>query len=66
MPHMTGDRLAQELMKIRPDIPVILCTGFSEKMRKEKAEDLGIKGIIMKPLIRDELARAVRKAIEED
>ncbi len=66
MPHMTGDRLAEELMKIRPDIPVILCTGFSEKMTMEKAEGLGIKAFIMKPLTVYDLALAVRKAIEGD
>ena len=66
MPHMTGDSLAQELMKIRPDIPVILCTGFSEKMTGEKTKELGIKALIMKPIIRDELAFAIRKAIEGD
>jgi len=43
MPNMTGDKLAGELMNLRSDIPVILCTGFSEKMSEEKANALGIK-----------------------
>jgi len=43
MAQITGDKLARELMKIRPDLPVILCTGFSEKITKEKAEIMGLK-----------------------
>jgi two-component system, cell cycle sensor histidine kinase and response regulator CckA len=50
MANLTGDRLAQELMKIRPDIPIIICTGFSEKISPEKAQQLGIKGFLMKPI----------------
>jgi len=66
MPRMTGEKLAQEVMGIRPGMPVILCTGFSEKMTREKAKELGIKAFIMKPLIGQELARAIRKAIDGD
>ena len=64
MPNMTGERLAGELMKIRPDIPVILCSGFSHKMSGKKAGDLGIKACIMKPLIGSDLAVAVRRAMD--
>ena len=49
MPNMTGDRLALKLMKIRPDIPIILCTGFSEKITEAKAKGMGIRKFIMKP-----------------
>ena len=49
MPGLTGDRLAIEMMKIRKDIPIILCTGYSEHMTEEKAKELGIRGFIMKP-----------------
>ena len=45
MPKMTGDKLAQEVIQIKPDVPVIICTGFSEKMNWEKATALGIKGV---------------------
>jgi len=62
MPKLTGDLLAQRLMEIRPDIPVILCTGFRDKMSEEKAKKVGLNGFIMKPIIRRELARAIRKA----
>jgi len=64
MPNMTGDKLASEIMKIRPDIPVVLCTGFSEKMSKEKARSLGIKGLLLKPVAMRDLSNAIRKALE--
>ena len=65
MPNMTGDKLAKELINIRSDIPVILCTGFSEKMSKETAEALGFKGYLMKPIIKSDLARTVRRVLDE-
>jgi CheY-like chemotaxis protein len=49
MPKMTGKDLARELMAVRPDIPVILCTGFSEFISETEAETLGIKALITKP-----------------
>ena len=65
MPQMTGDKLAQELIKIRPDIPIVLCTGFSEKMTKEKAETIGIKAFLMKPLLKEEMAHTIRKVLDK-
>ncbi|MBW2168987.1 MAG: response regulator, partial [Deltaproteobacteria bacterium] len=64
MPHMTGERLARELMKIRPDIPIILCTGFSERISEEKAKGMGIKAFVMKPLVMRDLANTVRKVLD--
>jgi PAS domain S-box-containing protein len=64
MPNMTGDRLAQELLKIRPDIPIIICTGFSEKMSPVKARQLGIKAFLMKPVEKIDLAQTVRKVLD--
>ena len=49
MPQMSGVELARRMMEVRPDIPVILCTGYSEHVDKEKAEKLGIRGFMMKP-----------------
>lgn len=63
MPKMTGERLNQELAMIRRDLPVILCTGFSENMSPEKAEAFGIKGFLMKPVVKSELAETVRKVL---
>ena len=64
MPVMTGDKLAQEFMKIRPDIPIILCTGYSENMTEEKAKELGIREFIMKPFEIEDLAKTIRKVLD--
>jgi nitrogen-specific signal transduction histidine kinase/CheY-like chemotaxis protein len=64
MPNMTGDRLACELMKIRPDIPIIICTGYSERITEEKTKRIGIKALVMKPYVTKDLASIVRKVID--
>jgi signal transduction histidine kinase/ActR/RegA family two-component response regulator len=66
MPNMRGDKLAQELLKIRPGIPIILCTGFSEHITEEKAKAMGIRGFAMKPLVMKDLARAIRNTLDYD
>ena len=66
MPNMTGDKLAAELIKIRPAIPVILCTGFSEMMSKEKTAALGIKGFLMKPVVMKDLSSIIRKVLDDE
>ena len=63
MPKMMGDQLARELMKVRPDIPIILCTGFSQKISEKQAKEIGIKAFAMKPLARKDMAYIVRKAL---
>ena len=65
MPHLTGDRLAIELLKTRPDIPIILCTGYSNKITREKAREIGIKAFINKPLTQPELAGTVREVLDK-
>ena len=65
MPHMTGDKLALELMTIRPHIPIILCTGHSRLVSEEKAKDIGIGAFVMKPLVMRNLAETVRKVLDE-
>jgi PAS domain S-box-containing protein len=64
MPNLTGDRLAQKLLKIRSEIPVILCTGFSERITEEKARALGIREFVMKPLVMKDMAQAIRRALD--
>jgi len=64
MPKMTGDELAKELMAIRPDIPIILCTGFSEHINEEKAKAIGIRKFVMKPFIMREMAEAIRQVLD--
>ncbi len=66
MPNMSGDKLSVELTKIRPDIPVLLCTGFSEIMPEEKALSLGIKGFLMKPIIMKDLAQKIREVLDKN
>jgi PAS domain S-box-containing protein len=63
MPNLTGDRLAKELMKIRPDIPIILCTGFSENISEQKAKEIGIRGFSMKPFVMRDLAETTRRVL---
>jgi CheY-like chemotaxis protein len=64
MPKMTGDRLLKEILAIRPEIPVILCTGFSEKIDGEKAKEIGATGYLEKPHEKRELAKIVRKVLD--
>ena len=65
MPKMHGADLAREVMRIRPDMPVILCTGFSELVNEDKARALGIKAFAMKPLARKSIAALIRRVLEE-
>jgi PAS domain S-box-containing protein len=65
MPVMTGDKLALEFMKIRPDIPIILCTGYSEHITEEKAKELGVREFLMKPFEIEDLAKTIRKVLDE-
>jgi PAS domain S-box-containing protein len=64
MPNMTGLELSEELMKIRPDIPIILCTGFSELISEENADERGIRAFIMKPVIKEQLAQTIRQVLD--
>ncbi|MDM8522455.1 response regulator [Desulfococcaceae bacterium HSG8] len=64
MPVLTGDKLALALMHIRPDIPVILWTGYSNQITKEKARDMGIREFLMKPPSIQNIAQAVRRALD--
>ncbi|MBC2704927.1 ATP-binding protein, partial [Desulfobacula sp.] len=66
MPNMPGDKLTVELTKIRPDIPVLLCTGFSETMSEEKAASLGINGFLLKPIVMKDLAKKIREVLGEN
>ena len=66
MPKMTGDLLALELMKIRPEIPIILCTGYSKKISGESAKDMGVKAFLYKPVVKADLAKTVRKVLDRD
>jgi len=64
MPNMSGDKLSAELVKIRTDIPVLLCTGFSETMSEERAESLGIKGFLLKPIVMKDFSDKIREVLD--
>lgn len=64
MPGMTGERLAAEMMAIRKDIPIILCTGYSEGMDAVRAEKIGIRKFLMKPISFNDMAETVRNLLD--
>ncbi|MBW2201904.1 MAG: response regulator [Deltaproteobacteria bacterium] len=64
MPYMTGAELAEKFMKIRPDIPVVLCTGYSETLTEEKSRIMGIREYLMKPLSIIDLAKTIRRVLD--
>jgi len=65
MPNMTGKDLAKKLMVIRHDIPVILCTGFSEKIDERRATEMGISALVMKPIVMGQIAQTIRKVLDK-
>jgi FixJ family two-component response regulator len=65
MPNLAGIDLAAELLKIRATIPIILCTGHSDTLSSERAQEAGIKAFLIKPMGKRELAAAVRKVLDE-
>jgi PAS domain S-box-containing protein len=66
MPGLRGDKLAEEMMKIRPGMPVILSSGFSRQISEEKAKELGVRAFLMKPFTAQELANTVRNVLNEE
>ena len=64
MPNMTGDKLTQKVRQQRPDIPVIMCTGYSEIMDEKKAEALGIDAFLYKPVIIGKMLETIREVLE--
>ena len=65
MPYLSGGELAKQVIKMRPDQSIILCTGYSSYMNAEKAADLGIKTFLSKPVSKRDLAIAIRKTLDE-
>lgn len=64
MPYMTGAELAEKFMRIRPDIPVVLCTGYSETLTEAKSRIMGIREYLMKPLSIIDLAKTIRRVLD--
>jgi nitrogen-specific signal transduction histidine kinase/ActR/RegA family two-component response regulator len=65
MPNLPGSELSKELMKIRPDIPIILCTGYSSIISEQQIKDLGIKAFLVKPTDRHTLAETIRNVLDQ-
>jgi PAS domain S-box-containing protein len=65
MPEMTGDKLLKEIINIRPDIPIILCTGFSEKIDEKKANAIGAAHYLEKPMDQRDFAFKIRKVLDK-
>lgn len=65
MPHMTGVELARELLSIRPQLPIIICTGYSELVDEKKAKAMGVRGFVMKPVMVSEMAKLIREVLTQ-
>jgi len=65
MPKLTGDKLAQELHQIRPDIPIIIYTGHSDRIKNEKVKEIGVQAVVMKPIEKSEFAKIIRKVLDK-
>ncbi|MBN1849488.1 MAG: PAS domain S-box protein [Deltaproteobacteria bacterium] len=65
MPKMTGAELSKEILKIRPDLPIILCTGYSETITKDEAKAIGIREFLIKPIIMSKMAKTIREVLEK-
>jgi CheY-like chemotaxis protein len=63
-PKATGVELAKGLMRIRPDIPIILCTGHTEMISRDEARAMGIREFVTKPLVKREMAETIRRALD--
>ncbi|NIM13459.1 MAG: response regulator [Candidatus Aminicenantes bacterium] len=63
MPNMTGTELVKEILKIRPDISIIILTGYLERISEEEVDAIGIDAVLRKPVVMDKLAQTVRKVL---
>lgn len=63
MPHMTGEELIREILSVRPDMPIVLCTGYSDRMTREEAQAIGAREFVQKPLTQALYADVVRKVL---
>jgi CheY-like chemotaxis protein len=66
MPNMSGFELTKEIITLRPDMPIILCTGFSETITEASAKAAGIRAFLMKPVTLDDLTRTVREVLDPE
>ncbi len=66
MPDMTGDVLARKLIAIRPDIPIIICTGYSERINPDIIKEIGIKEMVMKPVVMKDIAQMIHRVLSRE
>ena len=66
MPQMTGKELAKQLLSIKPDLPIIICTGYSTNINKESALKMGIQSFIIKPILKRDLAITIREVLDKN
>ena len=66
MPNMTGLELAREILNLRPDMPIILCTGFSDAVSYDRLRDIGIGDFIMKPILKHDLIASISRLLSRD
>jgi CheY-like chemotaxis protein len=64
MPNMTGDELSRRILAFRPDIPIIVCTGYSERISDENIKAIGIKRLAMKPIVMRNIANLIREVLD--
>lgn len=64
MPRMTGDMLSKKMLELRPALPIIICSGYSDRLTRAQADDLGIRRYLMKPLVIEQLAYAIREVLD--
>ena len=65
MPGMTGMDLARRILQVRPNIPIILCTGYSNLVNEDLAKGCGIKGFVMKPMTKKDISTLLRRVLDE-
>jgi CheY-like chemotaxis protein len=66
MPNLEGDKLAAAMLKIRPEIPIIIATGFSEKLTEQKLAMIGIRKMVFKPIVMRDIAEIIRQVLARD
>ncbi len=65
MPGMTGDDLARKILRIRPDMPIIVCTGYSSVLSEDKARAIGIRELLLKPILKKDISLAIRRVLDD-
>lgn len=66
MPELTGVELAGKALSIRKDVPILLCTGYSEMVSPETAQAAGIRGFLLKPIRKNQMAQAIRRVLNNE